>query len=385
MSDTSEAALGTDGGSAATPPPLGGPRWAVIGIFLILAIHGIAYARAFLLPVVLGVLLALVFSPLRRFLMRLRLSSGLAALLIVASLLGILTAGLLTLAAPAAQWIDDAPSIARELREKFNDMRGATEGVREVAKQVEELTEGEAEPPGVGEEVQRVRVEGPGLLSRLAFTAPVALAQIFFTLILLFFLLASGDMFYEKIVHVMPTFRDKRIALRIARDIERKLSRYFFTITVINSGLGIAVGAAMWALGMPNPALFGVVAAVLNFIPYLGAITGVGIALAVGLVSFDTAGHALLAAAVYFGLTSVEGQIVTPYFVGRSLRLNTVVVFVSVTLWAWLWSVVGMLVATPLLVTFRTLSEHIPALAPIGDFLSARGVESSEGNGDRDP
>jgi predicted PurR-regulated permease PerM len=378
MSDTSEAARATGRKFAATPPPLGGPRWAVIGIFLILAIHGIAYARAFLMPVVLAVLLALVFSPLRRFLMRLGLPSGLAALLIVASLLAALTAGLLTLAAPAAQWIDDAPNIARELREKFSDMRGATEGVREAAKQVEELTGGEAE-------VQRVRVEEPGWLSRLAFNAPVALAQIFLTLILLFFLLASGDMFYEKIVHVMPTFRDKRIALRIAHDIERKLSRYFFTITVINSGLGIAVPTAMWALGMPNPVLFGVVAALLNFIPYLGAITGVGIALAVGLVSFDTAGHALMAAAVYFGLTSLEGQIVTPYFVGRSLRLNTVVVFTSVTLWAWLWSVVGMLVATPLLVTFRTLSEHIPALAPIGDFLSARGVERSEESGDRNP
>lgn len=385
MSETSDAARATGGGSAATPPALGAPRWAVIGIFLILATHGIAYARAFLLPVVLAVLLALVFSPLRRFLMRFKLSSGLAALLIAASLLAALTAGLLTLAGPAAQWIDDAPDIARELQEKVNDMLGATEGVREFAKQVEQLTEGEAAPPGVEAEVQRVRVEGPGLISHLAFTAPVVLAQIFFTLILLFFLLASGDMFYEKIVHVMPTFRDKRIALQTAHDIERKLSRYFFTITVINTGLGIAVGAAMWALGMPNPALFGVAAALLNFIPYLGAIAGIGIALAVGLVSLDTAGHAFIAAAVYLGLTSVAGQIVTPYFVGRSLRLNTVVVFVSVTLWAWLWSVVGMLVATPLLVTLRTLSEHIPALAPIGDFLSARGVERSEENGDGDP
>ena len=109
--------------------------------------------------------------------------------------------------------------------------------------------------------------------------------------------------------------------------------------------------------------------------PYLGAIAGVAISVAVALVSLDTVGAALVVGAVYFALTSIEGQFVTPYFVGRSLRLNVVVVFLSVTLWAWMWSVVGMLVATPVLVAIRTLCEHIPALEPLGDFLSGRGEE----------
>jgi predicted PurR-regulated permease PerM len=129
---------------------------------------------------------------------------------------------------------------------------------------------------------------------------------------------------------------------------------------------------------MPNPVLFWIVGFFLNFIPYLGAIIGVTVATVVGFVSLDLAQQALLVGAVYFALTSIEGQFITPYFVGRSLRLNTVVVFLSVTLFAWLWSVVGMLVATPLLVTVRTFCEHIPALEGLGHFLSARGAETEE-------
>jgi predicted PurR-regulated permease PerM len=139
---------------------------------------------------------------------------------------------------------------------------------------------------------------------------------------------------------------------------------------------------------MPSPALFGILAFLLNFVPYVGAIAGVALSFVVGIVSLDTLGEAITPALVYFALTSIEGQIITPYFVGRSLRLNTVVVFLFVTLFAWLWSVVGMLVATPLLVAVRTFCDHIPALEGLGHFLSARGHESgkeTDSNTERPP
>jgi predicted PurR-regulated permease PerM len=247
--------------------------------------------------------------------------------------------------------------------------------MREAAKQMDQITSGENDP-----EVRRVVIDDSGDFVTLAMTVPQAIAQLFFTLILLFFLLASGDMFYEKIVHVMPTFRDKRTAMRIAHDIERKLSHYLSTIALINACLGVAIGMAMWILGMPNPILFGALAFGLNFIPYVGAIAGVLLASVVAIVSLPALWDAVLVGLVYFLLTSIEGQLVTPYFVGRRLRLNTVVVFVCITLFAWLWSVIGMLVATPLLLTVRTLCEHIPSLTPLGNFLSERGAER-EGNG----
>jgi predicted PurR-regulated permease PerM len=348
----------------------GVPRWAVMGIFFLLLVGGMAYARAFLMPVVMAFLLSMVFSPVRRGLERTGLPSGASAFLIVGALLVGLIAGIGALAAPVSSWIERAPQIGYELEWKLRDLRGATESVRDVAEQVDKLTEGEEDPT-----VQRVVVQESGSVALMALTLPAVASQIAFTLVLLFFLLASGEMFYEKIVNVMPTFRDKRMAIRIARDIEAKLSHYLFTITMINAGLGVAVGVSMWALGMPNPLLFGVTAFFLNFVPFLGAVIGVAISTVVGVLTFPTLGQGLLVGAVYFLLTSVEGQFVTPWFVGRRLQLNTVVVFLSVTLFAWLWSVVGMLVATPLLVMIRTFCDHIPALQPLGTFLSARGAE----------
>ncbi len=351
----------------------GVPRWAVIGIFLMLLVAGLAYARTFLMPVVLALLLQLVFSPVRRQLERWRLPTSLAATLIVGTLLAGLAGGVAGLAVPASGWMERAPEIGQELRQKFEEVRGVTEGVEEAAKQVDEITKGEEEPG-----VQRVQVEEKGNALAIALSLPSVMAQVLFTLTLLFFLLSSGDMIYEKIVYVLPTFKDKRRAIRIAYDIERKLSRYLFTIALINAGLGICIGIAMWWLGMPNPALFGLLGFLLNFVPYVGALIGVASALVVAIVSLDSVNAAIVVAATYLLLTSVEGQIITPYFVGRSLRLNTVVVFLSVTLFAWLWSVVGMLVATPLLVAVRTFCEHAPGLQNFGHFLSARGAELQE-------
>lgn len=375
MNDVTTEGPGGEPPQAATPAssaklasPV--PRWAVIGIFLLLLVGGLAYAQAFMLPVVLAFLLMLVFSPVRRFLDRRGVPSGVSAMLIVGSLVTLLAGGLLALATPVSEWIGNAPEIGREIEGKLRELRGAAEGMREAAEQVDQMASGEDTS-----DVQRVVVQEPGIAGSVALVAPAVLAQAVFTVVLLFFLLSSGDMIYEKIVHVAPTFKDKRLAVRIAHDVERKLSRYLFTITVINSGLGLAIGLAMWLLGMPNPLLFATIGFLFNFVPYVGALAGVAIAIIVGLVSLDEARDALLAGVTYFALTSIEGQLITPYFVGRSLRLNTVVVFLSVTLWAWLWSVVGMLVATPLLVTIRAFCEHIPALEPVGDFLSARGAE----------
>ncbi|WP_210115064.1 AI-2E family transporter [Roseovarius aestuariivivens] len=354
--------------------PVLAPRWAVIGIFLMLLVAGLAYARAFLMPVVLGLLLHLVFTPVRRRLERWGIGSGISATLIVGTLLSLLVVGSLGLSGPVSKWIDRAPMIGYEVSRKIDQLRVATEDVQRAAEEVDDIADGNEEETEPG--VQRVQVEENSGLIDYVTGLPWLAGQIVFTLVLLFFLLSSGDMFYEKLVHVIPTFRDKRRAIRIAYSIERELSRYLFTITLINAGLGIAIGLVMWGLGMPNPVLFGILGFLLNYMPYLGALTGVGIATVVALITFDTAQQALIVGAVYFALTSIEGQLVTPYFVSRNLSLNTVVVFLSVTLFAWLWSVVGMLVAMPLLVTLRTFCAHVPALSGLGHFVSARGAES---------
>ncbi|WP_150281691.1 AI-2E family transporter [Salipiger aestuarii] len=351
------------------------PRWAVNGLFILAFIFTLSYARTFLVPVVLGLLLALVFGPIRRFFDRRGVPEGLTALAIVLSLLFGLIALTGALAMPVAGWIERAPQITADVRTQLSELSAPLSGIFEAEARLNELTGSDA--PGV----QKVELQGSSYAASIAAAAPGIVTQLVFTLVLLFFLLASGDMFYEKIVHVMPTFKDKRRAIQAAHDIERRLSRYLLTISVINAGLGVIVGAAMWAFGMPSPAIFGLIAFIFNFVPFLGAIVGVVIAAAVALVTFDWLWWAPIVGLTYFACTSLEGQFVTPHIVGRSLRLNTVVVFLAVSFWAWLWSAVGMIVAVPLLVAIRTICEYVDGLDGFGDFLGERGSEAEPETG----
>lgn len=363
---------------APRPARRAGAEWAIVGIFLIVSVAALVFARVLLMPIVLAFLLALVFAPVRRFLERRFLPSWAAAALIVGAITAALLAGLLLLSSSILEWVENAPMIAYEIGQKLESLQAPVEDIVSAGEQVKEITTNGDDPT-----VQEVAVRQPGFAGVLAATAPSVLAQIVLTLVLLSFLIASGDMFYEKIVHAVPTFSSKRTSMRIAFDIERKLSRYLFTITIINACLGTAIGTAMWLIGMPDPLMFAIVGFLFNYVPYLGAAAGVVLATAVGLVSFDEPLYAAFAGGSYLMLTFVEGQFVTPHFVGRRLKLNTVVVLIFITFWAWAWSVVGMLIAVPLLVALRTFSEHVPQLAPLGDFLSARKAEREPAENDQ--
>lgn len=353
-------------------PPARSQHWATTGLFIIAAGVVLVLARSFLMPLILAFLLSLTFSPVRRWCCRRGVPDGISAAVIVLGLLALCAAAVVGLAGPIQTYAKDAPSIMRDVEVKLRGISDLVEQVSEATDQVGELT-------GSGDQPEQVAVEaGPNLLTQVALTVPFIMAQLLLTMVMLFFLIASGDMFYEKIVAVNPTFRDKRRAIGIVYDIERKISRYFLTITTINAGLGVAVGLALWFLGMPNPVLFGAMAFALNFIPFVGAIGGVLVTLAIGIVTFDTIGMAALGAGVYLALTSIEGQFITPYAVGRSLKLNPVAVFVAVAFWGWAWSVVGMFIAVPVLIVVRAFSEKVDSLNGLGLFLSGRGDDALE-------
>jgi len=318
-------------------------QWMLVGLFLYGSVYMLGEAKNFLVPIVFAFLLSMVFAPVRRFLGRRGVHPALSSFVIVTVLLCAMFAFATALAMPVTKWLDNASQIQNQIETKLTTVSGPLDSLYQANERLDLLS---SEP---SPDVEKVEVEKPDPVTKTVMTAPTVLAQIVFTLVLLLFLLASGDMFYEKLVHVMPTLRDKKRAVRIVRNIERKLSRYLFTITVINACLGVAVGLAMWLFGMPSPMVFGVLAFLFNFVPYLGALVGIAVASAVALVSFNWIGWPLLIGGVYFALNSIEGQFVTPYFVGRNLRLNTVVVFISITFWAWLWSAIGMIVAVPLL------------------------------------
>lgn len=343
-----------------TPRPLSASRlsghWALTGIFIFLAFAALAAGRAFLMPVTLAILLFFVFVPLRRRLDRQgvppSLSAGGVVMLLIATI-GVLAT---LLSGPAGQLIDDLPMITGRLQAQFEALRG-TFGAIETA--LSRMPGEEGEAPVSGAEA---------LLAVLSAT-PTLLAQTSLVLFLLFFLLASGDLLYLKIVQSFDSLRDKRRAYTALREIEDSLGSYLGSITLINAGLGLSIGCLMWLWGMPSPVLFGTMAFLFNFVPYLGAVAGTMIATLVALLSFPGFQVPALVGLSYFALTTIEGQLVTPYFVSRRLQMNAVVVFLAVAMWAWLWSVIGMIVAVPVLVVASVICDHVPGLEKIGNFL----------------
>jgi len=174
----------------------------------------------------------------------------------------------------------------------------------------------------------------------------------------------------SKVIKLMPTLSDKKTAVSIAHDIESHGSRYLLTITIINTCLGLAVGTTVGLLGLRNPIMWGVMVGVLNFVPYLGTLTGM-ICMTIGAVlSFDSLSYALLFPAVYLASGALEGNFITPWVMGRSLTLNPVIILISLTFWGWMWGIVGVILAVPILAALKIFCAHIERMAPIAEFLS---------------
>lgn len=342
------------------------------GLFVLALFYTLYLARAVLLPIVLALLLTLILSPAVRLLTRLRLPEPVGAAVVVIALVAALGSGMYLLTGPAAVWIDKVPQTLIRVESKLGGIKDSVREVTKAADKVEAIASVDAKPQA------RVQVASsqPSLFSRLLVGTREVLISAASTLVLLYFLLASGDMFLRKLVRVMPTLTDKKRAVEVARTIQSDMARYLFTVTCINGGLGVATAIAMYILGMPNPVLWGVMVAVLNYVPYIGAGTSLTILTAVAFLTFDQLSHVFLVPAVFFSITVLEGQILSPILTGRSLTLNPVVIFLSMVIWSWLWGIVGALMAVPILMTFKICCDHIESLAGIGEFLGGKRTEA---------
>lgn len=340
---------------------------ALTGIFVLLSLYTLYFARPFLLPLVLAVILNFLLSPLVRGLARLRIPQALGAALVILALLALVALGIERLSGPAAKWIQKTPEGVERIEQRIRGLRGPVEQVQEAAQKVEEEV---ARLSGDGgPEAQEVKMQGVTWTSALLSRTQAFLGGAVVVLILLYFLLASGDFFLRKLVRVLPRLEDKRRAVEIARQTEHHISMYLSTVTLINVVLGVAVGLAMWAVGMPNPALWGVMAGLMNYVPYLGPVVTLAVITTASILTFEDLGRALVAPLVYFAINFAEGYFLTPTIMGRRLTLNPVVVFVGLVFWGWLWGIPGALIAVPLLAMFKILCDHIEPLSPIGEFL----------------
>jgi predicted PurR-regulated permease PerM len=349
------------------------------GIFLIMLFATVYVAKDVLLPIVLSILLMLTLSPVVRGLERAGVPPGVSAVLLILAIGISSTLGAYMISGPVSDLMARVPTIGQELEAKLSPLTRSVEAVQEAEEKVQDL----ANSDGNGK-VQKVVVEEPGLIRVAAASVAEAGSSVLAALVLALFLLASGDFWLRRIVEATPKFRDKKRAYVIVRDIERQISRYLAAITVINAGLGVAIGTALFFIGMPYPLVWGVVAFALNFLPFLGALIGTALVGAVSFVTFDTASQALLAPLAYLTLTTIEGQFITPMLVGRRLEVNTVAVLITVAFWIWIWGVLGALMAVPFLVLLKVICQNIDGLKVFGSFLEADRSQTngnSEGNG----
>lgn len=341
---------------------------ALTGLFTLAIFYTVYFAKALLIPITLAMLLNLLLAPMVRALRRyLRMPDGVGAALVIVLGLSIFGGGVYGLSAPVERWMDQLPIAMADLHHKVQEIKRPVEEVQEAAEKVEEITQG-----GLDADPQRpvpVAIQGPGLTRMFLGGAVSFVTGAVVMIALLFFLLASGDTLLRQAVSIAPRLSDKRRVVEIARDTEDDISYYLLTVSLINCGLGIAIGVTMYVLDMPNPILWGVMAAVLNFVPFLGALVGIGIVGLVALITFDAVWAILLPPLCYLFLTSFEAQFVTPALLARRLTLNPVGVFLALIVWTWLWGVAGALLAVPLLATFKICCDHIEPLKPLGTLL----------------
>lgn len=336
----------------------------LIGLFTLAVLYTLRLAGDFFVPIVIAMLLNFLFSPLVRRMNRKGVPNVVAAALISVLAFGGLGVSIFLLASPASAWIARGPQSLetvevrlRRIAEPFAKLQRTTARVQQAVSAAE------------ASQTPEVKVAEPSLMSRVTDRAADLGAAVLTVVFLTFFLLASGDLFMTRVIESIPQFSDKKKAVRIARDVEDGISRYLVTVTVINACLGLATWGVLFLLGMPNAGLWGAVAGVLNFVPYVGAmVTAVIIAIA-AIASFASTSQALMMPAAFLLMNTLEANLITPMIVGRQFPLNNVAIFVGLLFWWYLWGIPGALLAVPLLVALNVCCEHIEMLRPYGAFL----------------
>lgn len=346
-----------------TAPQARLPSWTLDTLAVLAILYTLYYGKAFLLPVVLALLLALLLSPLVRLLVRARIPGVIASAVVVFGAAALVASAVALLSAPAWDWVQQAPELVRSARDKIAPLQETVEEVNQAAKQVEDLTQ-------AGDEVPLVQVQESSLRSALADQLGTIVGGGLATVFLLYFLLASGGALLRNLISALPSWSHKRWTLEVAHHLQNEISAYLSTITLINVGLGVVTSVALALTGIPNPILWGVLAGVLNYVPYLGPAVIIAVLSLVSMLSFPTLAQMALPPLVFLLITTLEGQMITPTLLGQRLSLNPIVIFVGLIFWGWLWGVGGALLAVPIMVSIKIVCDHIEPLKPLGLVMS---------------
>jgi predicted PurR-regulated permease PerM len=321
---------------------------ATIGMFVILAIVALSLARPVLLPVASAFVVTMMLGPLSARAERYKLPSLLTAIVLWLLVIGVCYGVIVLLASPVVDWIGKAPDIGRNIQEKLHVLDRPLAALQELR---------DALLPS--EKKGSVGVDIASFVQPALLVVTPAIGQTFIFFGTLFFMLLGRSQLRRVLVVFFDAREDRLRMLRIMNDIEHNLTSYLSVVAVINIAVGICGGFAAWVAGLPDPVAWAVLGFILNFIPYIGAlIMEVGLFM-VGLVTFPTLTHALLAPLLFLALATLEGHFITPSVIGHRLTLNPLTVFLSLVFWAWLWGPVGAFLAVPLLIMALVVVDHL--------------------------
>jgi predicted PurR-regulated permease PerM len=326
---------------------------------LILAILTLTYfASDVVLPIVLAFVLNLLFQPGMRGLEKLHVPRVVAALALILLVFGAIIGMGAAMSGPATSWAQKLPGGVARLEERLEFLNEPIHTLQTFFQQFDGAGQSGA-GPGAGSSIEAALLKGTQHFA----------SGFFETVLILFFLLVSGDTFLRKLVEIVPTFSDKRRVVALSQQIEENISAYLLTITLMNIAVGVVTGVAMWGCGLGDPMLWGVVAFLLNYVPIIGPTIGVGLFLFAGLLTLDVLWQAFLPAAAYLVIHLIEGETVTPMLLARRFTLNPVIVVVALIFWFWMWGVPGAVLAVPMLAIAKIICDDVKPLAAIGHFL----------------
>lgn len=332
-------------------------RLAMVLVGFLALLVALQAGQVFLAPVTLAIVIGLMFGPVADRVERFGVPPALSAGIVVLMLIGVIAAGMTLFAVPLSEWVARAPMIWAKLQEQLAGLQGPLEAVSAFQAQLTSILGSDS--------AMAVTVEDGGQMIGVAMLAPAILAQVLIFLASLYFFVATRGHIRISVLSLCVSRRVRWRTAHVFRDVEAKVSRFLLSITFINACVGCAVSLTMWAIGMPSPILWGALAAVLNYIPYVGQGVMILVLLAVGLGTQTELPAILLPVGCYVAINFVEGQIVTPHFIGRTMTLNPFLIFLSITFWLWAWGPVGGLVAVPSLLIATSILAHMLPSKPM--------------------
>jgi predicted PurR-regulated permease PerM len=356
----------------------------VLAVILVLK-----YAQSFLIPIVLGVLISYALEPLVSAMHRLRIARAVGAAVAVTLLVASLSVGVYTLTDQAMAIVSDVPAAAQRIRDRLRATKhapgGALQKVRQAATEIDRAAQEAAAPTAAEQEaarrakqqtgVQKVEIVDPGFSANdYLWSGGLGLlgfgGQSVLVMFLVYFFLVTGDLYKRKFVKIAgPTLSEKKITVQILDDINLQIAN-FMRVQVFTSALVAVVTAlALWAFGVEQFVIWGLVAGIFNSIPYLGPVFVTGGLGIVTFMQFDDLLKTAYVCGVAFAVTSLEGFLLTPMLMSRAAQMNPVAIFVGLLFWSWVWGIWGTVLAVPMLMMLKAICDHVEDLQPIGELL----------------